>query len=92
MIDISTALAREVGDAKESLEKNLQEIKRNFESHQDALVEVNSWILIALLVLLILIIFAIIKQKNQQTREKKSEEIANPTWNSNSAEGSEWIP
>ena len=91
MIDISTALAREVGDAKESLEKNLQEIKRNFQSHQDALVEVNSWILVALLVLLILIIFAIIKQKNQQTREKKSEEIVNPTWNSNSAEGREWI-
>ena len=92
MIDISTALAREVGDAKESLEKNLQEIKRNFQSHQDALVEVNSWILVALLVLLILIIFAIIKQKNQQTREKKSEEITIPTWNSNSAEGNEWIP
>ena len=92
MIDISTALAREVGDAKESLEKNLQEIKRNFQSHQDALVEVNSWILVAVLILLILIIFAIIKQKNQQTREKKSEEIAIPTWNSNSAEGSEWIP
>ena len=70
MIDISKALARQVGDAKESLEKNLQEIKRNFESHQDALVEVNSWILIALLVLLILIIFAIIKKKNPKTQRK----------------------
>ena len=95
MIDISKALARQVGDAKESLEKNLQEIKRNFESHQDALVEVNSWILIALLVLLILIIFAIIKKKNSKTQEKREEEdkSAIPTWNSN-AGGSEtvWIP
>ena len=70
MIDISEALYRQTADAKESLEKNLQEIKRNFQSHQDALVEVNSWILIALLVLLILFIFALIHQKNQwKTRE-----------------------
>ena len=69
MIDISEALYRQTADAKESLEKNLQEIKRNFESHQDALVEVNSWILIALLVLLILFIFALIHQKNQWKRE-----------------------
>ena len=68
MIDISEALYRQTADAKESLEKNLQEIKRNFESHQDALVEVNSWILIALLVLLILFIFALIHQKNQWKR------------------------
>ena len=63
MIDISEAISVQIGETKNSIEKNLKEISEN---HLNSLVELNFWILAALIVILALFIFAIFKKNRRK--------------------------
>ena len=67
MVDISEAISEQIGETKKSIEKTMTEISQN---HLDSIVELNAWILIALLIILVFISIFVFTKKHHKIEPK----------------------
>ena len=63
MVDISEAISQQIGETKKSIEKTMTGISQN---HLDSIVELNAWILIALLVILVFISIFVFTKRHRK--------------------------